>query len=678
MEKKDFTYLLRISEFVDIMFGTFIIKIGLFCNRFELGNCKDGERNLYKMKKKNEKETENVTVKKPLYQQKWFLIVMAAVIILVLAYVGMAIYFQSHFNFGTTINGVAAGGKSVEKVESLIKNGAKGYTLTLEERNEKTEVISGEEIALEADFDGEIEKLLEKQNGFAWPAAIFQKPSYALETMIVYEEDALEKVIAGLDCMQKENQEAPVDASVADYTEKNGYAVIPSEQGTTIDQEVFVQAVKDAVLNLAETLDLEEAKCYEQPALDENDKEFQKLVEKLNDYAGVTITYEVGDTTEVLDGKTTSEWLSISDDMKVSIDEEAVAEYVSGLASSYNTCYKAKTLNTSYGSTVTISKSTYGWKVDKEGEAAQIIADLEAGKDVTREIVYAQTANSHGANDYGNSYVEINLTAQHLFLYKNGQLIVETDFVSGNLANGNGSPSGAYGITYTEKSATLRGQGYATKVNYWMPFAGNVGMHDATWRDSFGGSIYKRSGSHGCINLPLSAAKTIFENVAANYPVLVYELPGTESAKVIAQDAAYNVDQVIAAIGNVSMESQAAISDARGQYDALSEEAKTYVENYDTLTAAEATLAQLQADAAAQAQAAADAAAAEQARNDAQPVIQAINSIGTVTLESEAAITDARNKYNSLSEAAKNYVTNYSVLTEAERQLAELKTGSNS
>lgn len=53
-----------------------------------------------------------------------------------------------------------------------------------------------------------------------------------------------------------------------------------------------------------------------------------------------------------------------------------------------------------------------------------------------REPVYAQTANSHGENDYGNSYVEINLTAQHLFLYKDGVLVTESDFVSGNVAKG--------------------------------------------------------------------------------------------------------------------------------------------------------------------------------------------------------------------------------------------------
>ncbi len=64
-----------------------------------------------------------------------------------------------------------------------------------------------------------------------------------------------------------------------------------------------------------------------------------------------------------------------------------------------------------------------------------------------------------------------------------------------------------------------------------MPFNGNIGMHDATWRGSFGGSIYKTNGSHGCINLPRAAAKTIYENIEKGMPVLCYHLGGTESGK---------------------------------------------------------------------------------------------------------------------------------------------------
>ena len=110
--------------------------------------------------------------------------------------------------------------------------------------------------------------------------------------------------------------------------------------------------------------------------------------------------------------------------------------------------------------------------------------------------------------------MEVNLTAQHLFFYKDGKLLVESDFVSGNAARGWSTPSGAYPLTYKERNATLNGEGYSTPVSYWMPFNGGIGLHDASWRSSFGGTIYKTNGSHGCINLPP--------------PVLCYELAGTE------------------------------------------------------------------------------------------------------------------------------------------------------
>ena len=198
-----------------------------------------------------------------------------------------------------------------------------------------------------------------------------------------------------------------------------------------------------------------------------------------------------------------------------------------------------------------------------------------------------------GQNDYGDSYVEINLTAQHLFLYKDGNLVVESDFVSGNLSKGHATPTGAFGLTYKTTDAVLRGEDYVTPVKYWMPYAGDVGMHDATWRNSFGGNIYKTNGSHGCINLPRSAAKTIYETIEQGYPVLVYTLPGTESEAVQKADAARW--RLIDSIGTVTLESETVIVSARTLYDALPDSAKGYVTNIDTLIAAEAALAQLKA-----------------------------------------------------------------------------------
>ena len=112
----------------------------------------------------------------------------------------------------------------------------------------------------------------------------------------------------------------------------------------------------------------------------------------------------------------------------------------------------------------------------------------------TREPVYLQTAASHDGPDYGSTYAEVNLTAQHLIFYKDGQKVLESDFVSGNVSRGHTTPPGIFSITYKQRDAVLKGEGYASPVKFWMPFNGGIGFHDASWRSSFGGSIYKSGG----------------------------------------------------------------------------------------------------------------------------------------------------------------------------------------
>ena len=115
------------------------------------------------------------------------------------------------------------------------------------------------------------------------------------------------------------------------------------------------------------------------------------------------------------------------------------------------------------------------------------------------------------------------MTNQHLYLYKDGVLVLESDFVSGEANNpANRTPSGVFGITYKTTNAVLRGADYETPVTYWMPFHGNFGMHDATWRTEFGGDIYLTNGSHGCLNLPLESAAAIYNYMYTGFPVICY------------------------------------------------------------------------------------------------------------------------------------------------------------
>lgn len=520
---------------------------------------------------------------------------LAAIAVLGIAavYFGVAAYFHTRFLPSTTFNGMDVSKKNADEVEAMITAQIDGYRLTLSERGGATEVIRGADISLKPEFGDSIRGKIRGQNPFSWPAAFFTKRQIKEGTIVSFDKDALKEQMQSLTCMQKENQSDPKDAYVSDY-QADGYRIVPEEQGSRIKKKKLLSALSDAFHHLRkEPISLEEAGCYQKPKITADDEGLKSVADTLNKYTGVTVTYRIGDKTETLDGKTTHAWMKI-DGAQVFIDEAAVEEYVSGLASSYNTVFRSHSLQTSYGKTVTITDGDYGWKVDKEGEKAQLLADLAAGQDVTRELTYAQRAKSHGENDYGDTYVEINLTAQRLFFYKNGSLLVESDFVSGNRSKHYDTPTGIYGLTYKERDATLRGEDYASKVSYWMPYCNNVGMHDASWRSSFGGNIYKTSGSHGCVNLPADAARQIFENIEEGDPVLVYQLPGTENPAAVAQEAA-QVTALISAIGEVTLESEPAIAAAAAQYDLLSDAGKAQVPNYDVLAASQAQLAALKA-----------------------------------------------------------------------------------
>lgn len=443
------------------------------------------------------------------------------------AYTYMGLQYRDVFFPNTKINGLDASGKNVEQVKQMIDDGMDEYTLNLEERGGVTEQIGGEEIGLHSEYDGSLEQLLAGQEPMRWGLHWLEGSEHTIETMIVYDSDKLNQAVDGLDCMDESKTELPENAYLSQYQQGIGYEVIPEQGGTRVVPEKVRQGVADAITNLQDRVSLEELDAYEKARITKEDPALNAQAEEWNKYVNVTVTYQFGNQTQVLDGDTIHTWMTEDDQGGLILDEDKVAEYVAELAKNYDTAYQPKTLRTAYGSTVTITGGNYGWRINRKAEAAALSEIIRSGKSQEREPVYSQTAASRGERDYGNTYVEINLTAQHLYFYKNGELLVESDFVSGNESRGMSTPAGAFPLTYKQRNATLRGEGYATPVSYWMPFNGGIGMHDAGWRGSFGGKIYKTNGSHGCINLPPSVAKTIYENITSGIPVLCYHLDGT-------------------------------------------------------------------------------------------------------------------------------------------------------
>ncbi len=441
--------------------------------------------------------------------------------------------YQTCFLPGTIVDGMDVTGKTASEVEDAIAEQLKGYTLTINGREELSESITGESVGLYAEFDDTLEKAVAAQKPMDWGKYRFGKAVNEVNTdaLLHYSSEMLDEAVAGLSCMDKENMREPQDARISDYDSATGsYTIIKEDEGTELLEDKVKETVASAIMSLSESVNLEEQGCYLSPAVTSGDEALKTACESMNRYVGAKITYKFGDRSETLSGNEIHNWLTVNG-TSVGVSETKAAEYVKNLASAYNTAYKPKTLKTSYGKNVTITTGSYGWKIDQTKETAALVSLIKNGEQTSREPEYSQKAASRSGNDYGNTYVEINLTAQHLYFYVDGKLLVQSDFVSGNAAKGWSTPAGAYSITYKQRNATLKGQGYATPVSYWMPFNGGIGLHDANWRKTFGGTIYKNSGSHGCVNLPPAVAKTIYENISAGDPVLCYHLDGTESSK---------------------------------------------------------------------------------------------------------------------------------------------------
>ncbi len=463
-------------------------------------------------------------------KKKILYVVVAVAAIVTLVYLGLALFFTKHFYFNTFINGENYSAGSVNSAQNFVLDTSNHYTLTINGRDGITDTITSADIGLKLEFGEEFQNIIETQDAFLWPFSLFKKCEYTVDTMVTYSEEAFDNKIDTLCFFEQENIRQPQNAYLSDYTEE-GYQIIPEDKGTVPIRTKIYNAVKESVEILADSVDLDAKECYTNAEIVAEDHALQKECDALNQLTGVKITYKFGEDREVLDGSIIKDWL-VTDEGKLDIDPDLVREYVNTLSKKYDTWGKKREFKTTGGETITISEGAYGWWMNRAGEAEALVELIRSGKSEERTPLYHAQAAQYGENDIGDSYVEIDLTSQHLWVYKDDQLVEETDFVSGNVSRGYNTPVGIYGITYKERNTTLRGANYASKVSFWMPFNGNVGMHDASWRSSFGANIYLTNGSHGCVNLPSKKAEVIYGYVEQGEPVIVYggqvSVPRTE------------------------------------------------------------------------------------------------------------------------------------------------------
>lgn len=436
-------------------------------------------------------------------------------------YLGAATFFSFHFCPGSKLNGQDISWMTISQVRDLVNSKTSSYVLDIVGRSGLDEKITASDISWKPDFNESLNDNLGFVNGLKWPVYVLSHRSFTNEDMASFDEELLKSKINSMSFFKEENMISPVDAQLVFDETLAEYTIVPEDYGSKADRDAFYEAVVEALSTMQMTLSLDKAGVYEDPKIFSDNKALTDECQSLNKYASAKITYTFGDDVITVDGNYIKDWISY-DGTTTTLDTDKVNEFVNTLGRTYDTFGRDRTFTTSLGQTITVSGGDYGWWMDRNTTLSELVTAIESTSICDMTPVYFGTAAQYGSQDYGTSYVEVDLDHQHVYVYENGSLVIDTDCVSGKATNDRVTPTGTFGITYKERDATLTGQNYSSDVKYWMPFYGNVGLHDASWRSSFGSDIYVTNGSHGCINLPPDAAAVIFEHVEKGEAVIVY------------------------------------------------------------------------------------------------------------------------------------------------------------
>lgn len=445
---------------------------------------------------------------------------------LTILYIGLAFYYRNAFEYGTWINHIYCTGKNIEEVnqELIEQYGYEGITIYDKEQNAYQ--IAAGEIHYRYDFKESLEDYLARQDAWRWVDSLWKVREEEIKPVISYDEEAFAQCLDSMPFLAEQERKSRKFAIIRT---DQGYELL-NECCDVLDVEKTRQVVADAVENGETFLSLADAGCYYDMELTEEMLDTKRQWEQVQDLQDCHIVYQMGEDLIPIDSSVVCDWILLKEDGSFALDdtgalqirEDAISEFIAGLAVQYDTVGCERQFQSTNRGMITIEGGIYGNRLDQETETAYLTEAFFSKKEEIHTPVYLQSAMKQGKDDIGNTYVEIDMGEQMMYYYQNGELQVETPVVTGNTSRRMGTPSGVNYVYLKQTDRILRGEGYASHVNFWMPVKGNIGIHDASWRSKYGGTIYQTNGSHGCINTPYNAMVQIYEMVEVGTPVVMY------------------------------------------------------------------------------------------------------------------------------------------------------------
>ena len=431
-------------------------------------------------------------------------------------------FYTTHFFNGTVINGEDASKKTVEEVKDDIKQNVSHYNLKIKELN-RDEKITAQDVGLEYVDDGKVDELMEEQEEGKWFLHLAGTTEFDVNAGTKYDEGKLTETIAGLECFKEENVTKPQNATLKD--ENNVFSIQDEVEGNEVNLEKFTAAVKEALDKGGTSIDIVKNDCYNHPTIYRDNETLKARMDKWNEYMRVNVTYAFGDNIEVVNADTVKPNV-VDDGSTVDLPTDWIRSLVYGWGQKYDTFGLAREFTTHSGETVMVEEGgDYGWVIDKDVTIADVTDAILTGAQGERPVTFLYSAMGWDNGDLTGTYVEVSIAEQHLWCYKDYELVMDTDVVTGLPTTERGTTPGTFAVDAKKEDAVLGSldvQGYESPVSFWAPFNGGQGLHDAPWRSDFGGDIYLSNGSHGCVNIPPENMEAIYNAIDIGTAVVVY------------------------------------------------------------------------------------------------------------------------------------------------------------
>ena len=421
------------------------------------------------------------------------------------------------------LNDMDISGKTVEEVLSDVYALYDGMEIVVSGPYEadcvvKVSSIVKKEDLLESYLDESISKQSLTRDEYAGEAKR-KDYSFALSSLADYESSDF----TGINLFDDENTIESEDACITIDTKKKKASIRDEVYGNRVIMKNFFDKLSNAIdTNAGKVVLLSED--FIRPTVLATDEKLINKRDYFNNLLAKTISFSVCGVNMSLEPESTYKFYDFENEEY--INEGAVSEYVNELSKKYNTYGVNRPFVTSTGENVMLDPGDFGWKINTE-ETKKALKEALLSENSTEKlkVVYDIKGQRPADNEFSNTYVEISLANQKIWMYQDGVLLVYDDVTTGDITDpACASHTGVFKLKNKKPDATLKGPTWEDFVYYWMSFDGLNGMHDATWRtdEEFGGDNRNGNGSHGCTNLRLSTAAIVYNNIKEDTPIIVW------------------------------------------------------------------------------------------------------------------------------------------------------------